>query len=207
MTMLAGCADEVIVADHESPRVKANLPPYMKWLVARHKGKDNLSSAFAAIIETSQGGAKIQQVQRLEASGGTEPVVAEVKTATYTDTLISDETGEKPVTLKSGGQFQGRWGMVRRDPGGVKQATLIGGDKLSMDGLQIETIPDWRGKISAVDYKRNTLDVNVPLPAGEALEGEWMIISNGRHSTCYEIASVTPQGNRLDIAVEPKGSA
>jgi hypothetical protein len=136
MTMLSGCADEVIVADHESPRVKANLPPYMKWLVARHKGKDNLSSAFAAIIETSQGGAKIQQVQRLEASGGTEPVVAEVKTATYTDTLISDETGEKPITLKSGGQFQGRWGMVRRAATGLKQAMLIGGDKLSMDGLR-----------------------------------------------------------------------
>ncbi|MHB8993629.1 MAG: NPCBM/NEW2 domain-containing protein [Armatimonadota bacterium] len=194
MTMLAGCADEVIVADHESPRVKASLPPHMKWLVARRKGNDNLSSAFAAIIEASPGGPKIQQVRRLETTGGTESVAAEIKTAAYTDTLFSDETGEKPIQLKSGGQFHGRWGMVRRDATGVKQAMLIGGSKLSMDGVQIETIADWRGKISAVDYKANTLDVNVPLPAGETLKGEWMIISNGRHSTCYEIASVTPQG-------------
>ncbi|MGE5530591.1 MAG: heparinase II/III family protein, partial [Bacteroidota bacterium] len=194
MTMLAGCADEVIIADHESPRVKASLPPYMKWLLARHKGEDNLSSAFASIIETSPGGPKIQQVQRLETSGGTEPVAAEVKTAAYTDTLLSDETGEKPIALKSGGQFQGRWGMVRRDAEGVKQAMLVGGNKLSVDGLQIETLANWQGKITAVDYQRNTLDVSVPLPAGEALKGEWMIISNGRHSTCYEIASVTPQG-------------
>lgn len=194
MTMLSGCADEVIVGDHESPRVGAKLPPYMKWLLARRKGGDNLSSAFAAIIETCPDGPKIQRVQRLQATGGTEPVVAEIKTAGYADTLFSDETGNKPIQLQDGGQFQGRWGMVRRDPAGVKQAMLVGGSKLSVAGLEMATNACWNGTITAVDYKANALDVNVPLPPGDALKGEWMTISNGRHSTCYEITSIKPRG-------------
>jgi hypothetical protein len=201
MTMLQGCADEVIVADHESPRVRANLPPYMKWLLARRRGEAGLSSAFTAIIEACPDGPKIQAVRRLPVTGGTEPVVAEVKTASYTDTLISDETGEKPITLPGGGTFQGRWGMVRRDATGVKQAMLIGGSKLTLGDLRIETIPYWEGAISAPNYKTNTLGVNVALPLGDALKGEWMVISNGRHSTCYEIASVKPwdQGSLIQL--------
>ena len=201
MTMLAGCADEIIVGDHESPRVKANLPQYMKWLLARHKGEDNLSSAFAAVIEACPGGAKVQEARRLTVTGGTEPVVAEVKTAAYTDTLISDENGEKPITLPGGGTFQGRWGMVRRDERGVRQAMLIGGSKLSVGDVNIETVPCWEGAIAAPDFKTDTLGVNVALPPGEALKGEWMVISNGRHSTCYEIVSVEPwdKGSRVRL--------
>lgn len=194
MTMLAGCADEVIVGDHESPRVGASLPPYMKWLLARRSGADNLSSAFAAVVESCPTGPKIQQLQRLKVTGGTEPVVAEVKTSGYTDTLLSDETGAKPVTLPGGGQFQGRWGMVRRDAAGVQQAVLVGGSKLAVGGLSLQTTAAWRGTVTAVDYARRTFDVDVPLPAGTALRGEWVILANGRHSTGYEIVGVTPQG-------------
>jgi hypothetical protein len=196
MTMLSGCADEVIVGDHESPRVKANLPQYMKWLLARHKGEANLSSAFGAVIDTSGSGAPraIQGVRRLAATGGTEPVAATIKTAAYTDTVVSDETGEKPITLGDGTTLQGRWAMVRRDERGVKQAMLIGGSKLRAGDVDIETIPCWEGAITAPNFTENTLDVDVALPPGAALKGEWMVISNGRHSTCYEIASVTPAG-------------
>lgn len=200
LTMLPGCADEVIVGDHESPRVRATLPQYMKWLLARHRGGANLSSAFAAIIEACPGGARIQQVKRLAVTGGTEPVVAEVRTTTATDLLLSDETGDKPVSLQGGpassggGQFQGRWGMVRRDTSGVTQAMLIGGSKLSVPGLDLETIPGWEGAVTAPDLKGNTLDVDVALPAGETLKGERIVLSNGRHSTAYEIASVRPTG-------------
>lgn len=201
MTMLQGCADEVIVGDHESPRVRANLPQYMKWLLARHKGEANLSSAFASIVETCPDGPKIQRVQRLSVTGGTEPVAVEIKTAGATDTLLSDETGEKPITLPGGGVFQGRWGMVRRDAQGVKQAMLIGGSKLTVGDVSIETIPYWEGAITAPNYKTNTYGVNVALPLGAALKGEWMTISSGRHSTCYEIASVEQwdQGTRIQL--------
>lgn len=194
MTMLEGCADEVIVGDHESPRVKANLPQTMKWLLARHQGQDNLSSAFAAVIEAAPGAPAIQQVRRLQVTGGTEPVVAEVKTAAYADTLISDETGAKAISLPGGGQFQGRWGMVRREATGVTQALLVGGSRLSMGDVDLQTQATCEGTVTAVDYKANTLDVDVALPAGTALKGEWVILSNARHSTCYEVASVRPQG-------------
>jgi hypothetical protein len=91
--------------------------------------------------------------------------------------------------------------MVRRDAKGVKQALLIGGSKLSADGLSIETIPYWEGALSSPNLKTNTLGVNVALPLGEALRGEWMIIANGRHSTCYVIATVRRhgQGSRIQL--------
>jgi hypothetical protein len=213
MTMLAGCADEVIVADHESPRVKSKLPPYMKWLLARRTGGENLSSAFAAVIEACPEAPRLQQIKRLEVTGGTEPVAVEVTTAAGTDLLFSDETGNRPIKLAGGGEVQGRWGMVRRDAQGVRQAMLIGGSKLAVGGLNLTMQPHWRGRVTAVDYAANTLDVNVPLPAGETLKGEWVILSNTRHSTCYEIVSVQPQGagSRLQLTeVSPmvgKGAA
>ncbi len=194
MTMLPGCADEVIVAEHESPRVKADLPPTMTWLLARHRGAAELSSAFAAVVEACPDGPRVQQVRRLAVTGGTVPVAAEVTTSAGVDLLLSDESGDTPVKLPGGGQFQGRFAMVRRDDRGVQQALLIGGSKLTVGELDIQTIPAWRGKVTAVDYRANTLDVDVPLPAGTTLAGEWMILANARHSTCYEIASIAPQG-------------
>jgi hypothetical protein len=206
MTMLCGPqgsrqgVDEVIVADHESPRVGLSLPPTMKWLLARRTGEPGLSSAFAAVIAACPDAPKVQEVRRLPATGGTEPVVAEVKTEAYTDLLFSDELGERPIRVGSD-SFQGRWGMVRRDREGVQQAVLVGGSRLSVGGVTIETVPSWRGKVTAVDYRANTLDTEVTLPAGDTLKGEWVILANARHSTCYEIASVTPRGrgSRLQL--------
>jgi hypothetical protein len=195
MTLLEGCADEVIIADHESPRLKISLPPHMKWLLARRQGAENLSSAFAAVIEACPEAPRLQQIKRLATTGGTEPVAVSVTSATATDLLLCDETGEHPVQLPGGEVIQGRWGMVRRDEqGAISQAMLIGGSQIKAEGLQLSMQPEWRGKITAVDYQANTFDVDVALPAGTSLQGEWVILSNGRHQTCYEIASVQPQG-------------
>lgn len=201
MTMLAGCADDIIVADHETPRIKAALPPYMKWLLARRRGEKPLSSAFAAVIEACPDTPQIQHIQRLAPRGGTEPVAALIRSAAATDMLISDETGEKPLRLPSGEMFQGRWGMIRRDTRGVREAVFIGGRLWQDKQLTVETIPAWTGQITGVDYQKNCLTVNTSLPPGEALRGEWMIIYRGAHRTCYEIASVTPlaQGSRVQL--------
>lgn len=194
MTMLEGCAEEVVVADHESPRVKADLPRNMKWLLARRGGAAELSSAFAAVVEAAPGEARVQGVRRLPVTGGTEPVAAQVRSRAWTDTLLSDETGQRPLALPGGGRFQGRWGMLRRDGEGVAQAVLIGGSTLTAADFSLQTVPCWEGTLTAVDYGANTVTTSVALPAGKALQGEWLVLDNGRHSTCYEVASVEPRG-------------
>jgi hypothetical protein len=216
MTMLPGCAQEIVVGDHETPRIGQKLPPTMKWLLARNAGKDlrlrafpaggegakpDLSSVFACVIEACPATPALRSVERLPTSGGGEPVAMRITTSGFRDTIVSDETGEQPVTVGGWGGFQGQWGLVREDERGVSRLSLIRGTSLRAGKAAIETNPSWDGKITAVDLENNRLDVNVQLPPGDALKGEWMVIFNDKHRTCYEIERVEPlpQGSRLQL--------
>jgi len=201
MTMASGCAQEVIVGDHESPRIKAPLPPTMKWLLARNVGAEDLSSVFAAVIEACPGGASVRGVTRFEASGGRAPLAMRIDTAAGDCIVFSDETGAAPAVVKEVGQFQARWATVRRDGRGISSVTLVSGARIMVADVGIVTQAACTGRITAVDFNRNTLDVDAALPSGAALQGEWMVISNDRHRTCYEVETVEalPRGSRIRL--------
>ncbi|MBU0638276.1 MAG: heparinase II/III family protein, partial [Planctomycetes bacterium] len=130
MTMLPGCAQEVILGDFESPRIKVALPRTMKWLLARHRGEAPLSSAFAAVIEACPEAPAVQGVRRLRASGGCEPVAMRIETREFTDTVLSDADGTAAVAVEEFGEFCGRWGFVRHDAEGVQRLVLTNGSRL-----------------------------------------------------------------------------
>jgi hypothetical protein len=213
--MLSGCAGEIVVGDHESPRIKMKLPPTMKWLLARNRG-ENLSSTFACVVEACPDAPAIQDVERLATTStannrrktgprpttGDEPVAMRVTTARFRDTILSDETGAEAVQVEGFGEFKGRWAFVRTDERGVSKASLVKGERLYAGEVAVETAASWDGTVTAVDIESNRLDVGVPLPLGEALKGQWMVIYNNRHGTCYEIERVeaTREGSRIQLA-------
>ncbi|OGV69837.1 MAG: hypothetical protein A3K19_28965 [Lentisphaerae bacterium RIFOXYB12_FULL_65_16] len=203
MTMLPDCAQEIITGDHESPRIKGVVPPTVKFLLARNRGEGELSSAFAAVIEACPKEPAITAISRLETTGGKEPVAMRVQTAGFSDVIVADETGQTPVTVKDTGEFHGRWGLARQDAQGVAKMVLVNGRRLKVGNAVLECTDAWTGKITAVDFKQNTLVVDTALPGGDTLKGEWMIISNDQHSTCYEIAAVEGlsqgQGTRIRL--------
>lgn len=208
MTMLPGCAQEIIVGDHESPRIGQSLPPTMKWLLARNTGQSTdqgLGSVYASVIEACPEKPALQKVTRLETRGGKEPVAMRIEMQGFKDaggcrdTILSDETGVGLVTVKDFGEFKGRWGFVREGARGVSKVALVNGDRIRAAGVALETSAAWTGQITRVDFERKCFDVSMPLPAGNALKGEWIVIHNAHHRTCYEVDHVEslPQGSRV----------
>ncbi len=191
MTMLPGCAQEVMVGDHETPRIGQKLPPTMKWLLARNKGA-GLSSAFAAVIEACPEAPAVQKVERLACAGGKEPVAMRVHLPRARDTILSDETGSAPVSVAGWGRFQGRWAFVREDGRGVARTAMVGAGLLRAGAVEVRTEPSWTGEITAIDFRRNCFDVSRALPAGAALRGEWLVIASGAHETSYQVERVEP---------------
>ncbi len=202
---------EVFVADGEPPQNKAGNPPALKYVLARRKAEDggNLSSTYVTILQPFEGLPFIEDIRRMEPAnddGGS--VVALWLRHAYGEDLIFQSVDETETFVGAdGARFRGLLGVLSRTPGGmVNHAQLLGGVLQEGDFL-LETAGSYTGSVVSVDYASGSLIVEMddeapPMPQGQLLDGQRIVISNERHATEYLVSNVealTDQRYRITL--------
>jgi hypothetical protein len=191
---------ELIAADAE-PELQPGAPETMKYLLARRQSdKEPLSSVFAAIIEPSNGGAKIRSATPLQPQNAAPDFAGarvELEPATTgekprVDYILSNLDGKTAVVLPENIEFAGEFGVVSDDA-----LWLVNGTKLKSGALEIAAAPE-TATIAAVDASKNeiTLDGAEKFNVA-ALPGKVVTIANDLHSGSYTVVSAARRDNQI----------
>ncbi len=129
---------EAALADGEPPQNRKGAPRKLRYLMLDRRGQD-LDSTFVTVLEPYDKTPLIRSVRLVpvvDAPAGTNPVAVEVTLANgRVDTLIATE---RPGHVQAGGvTLDGACGFVARQDGKVAIARLMGGVRLSCDGLDL----------------------------------------------------------------------
>ena len=212
--LLGGADTEVFLG--KSPRVRSvegdDRKIYDDWmpqLVARRCGQAPLASLFAAVHEPFQPEPFIDGVRMLPLDPpGADCVAVEVRHGDTVDTVIStlDEPPYPERRLPDGIGIQGRLGILRQRAGEVSAAWLVDGTRLSKHGFALTSqAARYEGTIDSATRKadgaaHDSFATATELPSGDALAGQWMIVTHGSgHTHGYEIESVDRTGGRSAI--------
>ncbi|UCH34797.1 MAG: heparinase II/III family protein [Armatimonadota bacterium] len=188
--MLDGACQELVVADCE-PELKPNAPKEIKYLLARNRG-ENLNSAFAGVIEPYLRRPLLDSVERLwvtKCDAPADVVALRVKLGRRTDEIVSS-LSERPCELESGLRANAEFAAVSFDHAGLLFAVLVNGRSLSHQGVEITCGGPIDRRIAAIDYDRNEIALDGPLPAHAALVNSVVIIGDANRSTNYTVRSV-----------------
>jgi hypothetical protein len=201
MTMLPGCADEVIVADSQ-PDLKPGYPEKMEYVLARRNGGE---SAYVSIIEPYQGKLvvrRVQPLQSLDKTGAEGFAGVRVDCKGRTDYILSS-LRISDVGLRIGANepekdivFHGEFGAITEDAEGLRAMFLVNGRELRKGGYGIRAPGPIRAKVRSVDYRGNSITLDQKLPIPDAVVGQVVIISNSQHSTSYTVTKVETKGKR-----------
>jgi hypothetical protein len=194
--MLDGACQELVVADCE-PEFRPDAPKEIKYLLVRNRGT-SLASTFAGVIEPYLRRPRIDSVERLRAAecGSPQDVAAlRVKLGRRTDEIVSS-LGQHSCKLQDGLQADAEFSAVSFDHAGLLFAVLVNGRSLSHKGAAITCRGPVERRIAAIDYGRNEITLDGPLPAQGALLGSVAIIGDASRSANYTIRSVRHQGGR-----------
>jgi len=195
MTMLAGSAQEVIVADCE-PEAKPGYPDKLEYILSRN---DTGASSYVSVIEPYKDKPYIRRAQPLKASGAGRDDLAAVRIDSNgcADYIISALDPSRPAGFESDNiNFQGEFGSIRMDGSELRSMMLVNGTELSKDGYAIHPAISLCAKISKVDYKNNSITLDRKLPAPEAIVGLVIVISNSDHSASYTVKSIGTESGR-----------
>ncbi|MHB8995864.1 MAG: heparinase II/III domain-containing protein [Armatimonadota bacterium] len=194
MTMPAGCAQEVIIADGE-PEAQPGNPRSIKYALARNSSTSGeaLLSNYVSVIEPHVGAAKVTSVRRLQAEKASpETVGVQVQREGATDFVHSALSGEGNVQWQQTAlpfSATGEFATVTVDTQGVQRAVLVNGTALRYGDFRLEVAPAPQGKVISVDLARNTATLDVALPAPDTCVGREIIFSNPEHQTSFTITS------------------
>jgi hypothetical protein len=172
MTMPAGCAGEVIVAD-ASPELQPGNPDVIQYVLGRNllpegRSGDDLLSKYVAVIEPHRGQAKVASIEHLSGAGVIpETVCVAVHRGKETDLAYSSlsptETGEwqwAGETLTVAAEFalltlddEGVRRAVVAAPGALRDDVVILGNELHQTSYMIEeaTSAEGRARLSFGD--------------------------------------------------------
>jgi hypothetical protein len=173
---------------------------WMPMMLLRRAGAGPLTSVFAAVHEPYAGKPFVTEVRPLALQPGGELATAlEVRYGDTVDTIIStcdDPPGPEQVTA-SGLVMRGRLAIVRQVQGRVTAAWLFGGESLSGPGFSLAAqTAGYDGELTgttrqADDQPRDALITAADLPEGDALKGQWLIVTYPNGMTQgYEIRQV-----------------
>ena len=226
MTMLAGSAQEVIVADAE-PEAKPDYPDRMEWILARN---DTGASTFVSVIEPYKDKPSVRRAQALKPDG--DPVrddlaAVRIDVKGRADYLFSALDASRAATFDSGKiEFAGEFGCISEDNSGLISMFLVNGSVLRKGGYAIRVnrevlssraagvskggangvsgfersgnpeTPDPRAKVASVDYKANTITLDRKAPIPSALVGQVVVISNPKHSASFTVKGVETKAGR-----------
>jgi hypothetical protein len=204
MTMPAGCAQEVIVADGE-PEAQPGNPRTIKYAVARNVGKpgEALLSNYVSVVEPHVGAASVKSVTRLQGEKvSPETVGVRVEREGATDFVHNALNAAENVQWKQTAlpfNATAEFATVTVDEQGVQRAMIVNGTALRYGDFRLEVAPAPEGKVVGVDFVRNTVTLDVALPSPEACVGKEIIFSNPEHQTSFTITSAKVVGGKTVI--------
>ncbi len=201
--------DDVALADGEPPQNKPGNPKLLRYLLA-HRAEENLSSSFAGIIEPYSETPAIASVQRLAVSGAPEEAQAVAVKVTLADGavdyLVSSADDQALVSAEGGPTFCGGIGWLRVRDGQVERAALSRGARLELGAFSL-SLPaaGYTGHVARMDKDmegKGYISVDCPLPGGDTLRGQQIIIDNDRQrNAVYTIQGVEADGELTKVCL------
>lgn len=180
--LLGAPGTEVITAT--APGLYPSLPR-ARYAIARRRGT-NLSSTFIAVIEPFT-------LPQAAAASNVTNLAGLAEAQTFLESVEATEAGAR-VRLRNGCvdeiEFRGGFALRRTRDGKV------------LGRCRVEP-KAWRGKVLAVDYERNVLTADAPLPADSSLVGQIICFSNGATSrnTPYRVSAIQRTGDLTEISL------
>ncbi len=210
MTMPAGCAQEIILADAE-PELKPGHPETLQYVLGRNQLRERgakpaggLASTYVAIVEPHRGPAAVAAVKRLTSPAADEWAVGlEVGRGGERDLIHSSLETEKPVEWQGAGkafQATGEFALVTVDGRGVSRACLVNGTLLRYGDFVVRVAPSPTGRVVSVDHARNAVTVDAQLRAPGAYRDKVIILGNELHQTSYTIKRAQAAEDETTIA-------
>ena len=192
MTMLPGCAQEVFVAQFDSPQLKGYaLPDSLPWIVARNETDG--TSRFVSVIRTLGGEDCIEKIEPVEVAPGVgEAVALRITTAEYVDTIYSSMDGTEGAAVGENLNVTGRFVLVRRNRGGeLVSVHAVGCDEVTGPDFAMSGEGCAEGTVTACDTDAKTITVS-GLDCTEALVGQSVLFGNERMQTNFQVEAVSP---------------
>jgi oligo-alginate lyase len=200
---------EVILTDGRGPTHPEHYT--VKFVLEHRQGQAPLASRFITIAEPYEKQPFIKSVSRVpipgaSAEGG--PVVLRVATTRGIDYLFFNDDPSREVTLpgatgNGGFRFQGRFGLVREVAGTPTTLCLIGGRTLKAHGGGLETEPGIiTGRVSVLDRRRQSVDLDQKIPAPEALIGRTIRIFRAGRTSMYTIVGAEDVGGQTRVTLD-----
>ncbi|MBU0608411.1 MAG: hypothetical protein KKI08_11035, partial [Armatimonadetes bacterium] len=198
-----GCVQEALICDGE-PEAQPGNPRTIKYLVGRNTATGpGMLSKYVAVVEPHVGAAAVQQVTLLTAKDAPpETVGVQVKREGETDLVHSALDGAAATTWTGGSQpfaAQAEFALVTLDGEGVKRAMLANGGKLSCGKFALQAAPCPQGKVVSVDFARNEVTLDTPLPETQPFLDRVIIFSNDVARCSYTIKSARVEGGKTII--------
>ncbi|MGE0760639.1 MAG: heparinase II/III family protein, partial [Pirellulaceae bacterium] len=206
--VLLGNSPRIRQAEREDSKVYDYLMPQ---LVVRRRGAAPLASTFVAVHEPFRDQGWLESVQSLPLpSDDASAVALQVRHGDAIDTILctaGDDAG-RSVRLANGRALDGRLAIVRERAGRLEQAWLIDGRRLTWGERSIQQEPPrYEGAIESSERKADGAAVDAfvtsqPLPDGDALAGQWLIVTHGNGMTHgFEIERVERKDDRYVVVL------
>ncbi len=197
MTMPAGCAQEVIVAD-ASPELQPGNPDVIQYVLGRNElpGEEvevgeELLSKYVAVIEPHRGAAHITGVERLQADNAhPETVGVAVYRGQATDLIHSSLSPTQRCEWQGAGKpliVAAEFALLTLAEGGITRAVVVNGTLLQYGDFSLRPGPSPEGKVLSVDFESNAITIDTALAMPEAFADKVAILGNELHSTSYMI--------------------
>ena len=191
MTVPSSDDTEVVISDGKSP--VGGSPYEMKWVLLHNVGQAPTRTQVVNVMEMYRHEPLIKDIRPLEVSGDDEAgfkpygLVIEL-TNGRTDTVFASADAETVRTAEGGFEFAGRFGLYSEQAGQPTHVTLIGGTRMTKNGMGITTkSAEYRAPITAVDRDSETITVS-PAPQNlEAIIGQYIYITNPVRRIAYKV--------------------
>ena len=209
MTMPAGCAQEVIVAD-ASPELQPGNPDTIQYVLGRRalgegvaQAHGSLLSAYVAAIEPHRGAAAVKGIERLQADGvEPETVGVAVRREGRIDLVHSSLSPTAICHWRGAGEpfvVAAEFALVTVGEAGVERAVVVNGTLAQYGRFSLRPEASPTGVVTAVDLAANSVMVDAQIANPDSLRDSVVIIGNALHQTSYTIvaADAVDGGTRL----------
>ena len=209
MTMPAGCAQEVIVAD-ASPELQPGNPDVIQYVLGRNiqsdqaaQAREELLSKYVAVVEPHHGPAAITGVEYLKTDGiSPESVGLLVHREGATDLIHSSlapaekcdwQGADSPLSVAA------EFALLTLDERGIRRAVVVNGTLLQYGDFALRPAPSPEGKVLALDFTHNAITIDTALTMPEACRDNVVILGNERHKTSYTIKGAQVAGGKTTL--------
>jgi len=206
MTVPESSNSEVIIADGTCP---AGGNPYeMKWVLLHNQADEPTKTQVVNVMELYRANPLIRSVRPLQLSGedesGFEPYgcVIELNNG-RTDTIFASADGAVLRAAPGGFEFAGRFGLYSEHNGLPTHVALIGGTRLTRNGIGIATdSAEYRGTITAVDRPEQSITVSPAPDCLDALVGRYIYITNPVRRIAYKVLEARSVAAGAELRLE-----